>query len=339
MSTGGVAVIITAYNAEATIARSVRSALAQPPVREVFVVDDGSADGTVRVAREADDGSGRLTVLRIDVNEGPAAARNRALGRVSSPYISILDADDFLLPGRIERLFSSARGEWDFLADDIVIVPEGLAHLPLSVNERSLAARNLDFETFVRGNIARRGRARHELGFLKPLIRRAFLQAHQLRYRNALRLGEDFALYAEALLAGARFQLVSACGYVAVERAASLSSRHTTADLRALVDFDDALLREQSLSRRNRTALRKHRDSTWRRLLHREVLDRKAGGGYGPALAHLLMRPQGISHVVAQTISDKWSNARHRMGLPPARKSEPRFLVGFPQARLHVGAG
>ena len=45
----------------------------------VIVVDDASPDATADQARAGDDGSGRLKVMRLDVNGGPAAARNLAL--------------------------------------------------------------------------------------------------------------------------------------------------------------------------------------------------------------------------------------------------------------------
>src|SRR5690606_5010054 len=74
-----VCVCIAAYNAEDTIARAVDSALRQSHVTEVIVVDDASMDGTVAIARQCDDGSGRLSVIVLERNGGPSGARNRAL--------------------------------------------------------------------------------------------------------------------------------------------------------------------------------------------------------------------------------------------------------------------
>ena len=89
-------------------------------------------------------------------------------------------------------------------------------------------------EQFVLGDVNRRGALRRGLGFLKPLIRRSFLDHHQLRYDERLRLGEDYALYARALAAGARFLIVPAAGYVSVVRDDSISSRHSREDLERL---------------------------------------------------------------------------------------------------------
>ena len=182
MTKSEVCVIIAAKNAGGTIAVAIASALREPEVAEVVVVDDGSTDDTAEIARSADDGSGRLKVMRLDVNRGPSFARNAAIAGSKAPFISILDADDFFLEGRFRNLFASA--DWDFAAD-----PEFL-----------------DFERFVEGNISRRRVQRGELGFLKPVISRTFLDRHRLRYDESLRLGEDYELYARAVAHGARFR-------------------------------------------------------------------------------------------------------------------------------------
>ncbi|RUY70024.1 glycosyltransferase, partial [Mesorhizobium sp. M7A.F.Ca.CA.001.13.1.1] len=64
MTKSEVCVIIAAKNAAATIAVAIASALREPEVAEVVVVDDASTDDTAGVARSADDGSGRLSVMR-----------------------------------------------------------------------------------------------------------------------------------------------------------------------------------------------------------------------------------------------------------------------------------
>src|SRR5262249_20890106 len=119
----------------------------------------------------------------------------------------------------------------------------------------------LSFEQFVRGNVTRRGLLRRELGFLKPLIRRAFLDRHRLRYDERLRLGEDYALYARALAAGARFLLIPAEGYVSVMRDDSISSRHSREDLELLRDSDKDLIAQTSLTAGERQALKSHYQS------------------------------------------------------------------------------
>lgn len=98
-----VCVIIPAYNAKDTLARTMQSALRQTHDDiEVFVVDDGSTDGTFDYATEVADGDERVTVLR-QANAGVAAARNNALARTSCQFTSWLDADDVWHPTKIAR--------------------------------------------------------------------------------------------------------------------------------------------------------------------------------------------------------------------------------------------
>ena len=115
-----VCVIIAAKNASCTITRAIRSALREGRVAEVVVVDDGSTDNTAETSRAADDGSGRLRVLSLEMNKGPAFARNHAIAHSSAPLIAVLDADDFFLAGRFDRML--AENDWDFVADNIVFI-------------------------------------------------------------------------------------------------------------------------------------------------------------------------------------------------------------------------
>jgi len=96
-----VSILMPAYNAEKWIAGSIQSALAQDwPRIEVVVVDDGSRDGTLSVARRFE--SSRVKVISQE-NRGAAAARNTALSLAQGDYIQWLDADDLLAPTKLSR--------------------------------------------------------------------------------------------------------------------------------------------------------------------------------------------------------------------------------------------
>lgn len=264
------AVIIAAYNAEATIAAAVRSALGQPEVAEVCVVDDASADGTIAAAEAAAAGDSRLMVLKQRANAGPSAARNAAIDATRSPWLCILDADDYLLPGRTAALLAHA-DDADFIADPLIRVRSGeAAQKPAAGVD---APELIDFERFVVGNL-KPAKDALELGYLKPLMRRAFLDQHGVRYRPEMRLGEDYELYARVIALGARFRLLAdPTGYVSVERAGSLSRKHSEIDLQHLRDCDEALARLRPLSAGEAKALHRHAESVdcrlqWRLLIN-----------------------------------------------------------------------
>jgi len=96
-----VSILIPAFNAEQWIADTIRSALAQTwPAKEIIVVDDGSNDGTVAVARQFE-AEGVSVIAKS--NEGAAATRNKLFVLSRGDYIQWLDADDLLSPDKIER--------------------------------------------------------------------------------------------------------------------------------------------------------------------------------------------------------------------------------------------
>jgi len=95
-----VSVVVPAHNAERYVAATVRSVLEQRGTDlEVLVVDDGSTDRTVGEVRAIDDP--RVTVISIVASEGPGRARNIGVRRARAPYVSLLDADDLLKPGKL----------------------------------------------------------------------------------------------------------------------------------------------------------------------------------------------------------------------------------------------
>jgi succinoglycan biosynthesis protein ExoU len=269
-----VAIIIAAYNSAATIERAVRSALAEREAAEVIVIDDASKDDTLALVQAADDGSGRLKILAQAANQGPSAARNRALQVARAPWVAILDADDFFLPGRLQGLLQFA-DRADLIADNMLQVDEhaldGAGTLLLQEVE---PPRFVSFQDFVLANISGGKRERAEYGILKPLIRRSFLVSHGMLYRENMRLGEDYELYARALALGGRFLLISSeQKYVSVIRAASLSGRHTEHDLEQLRNCDDGLAEISRLSAADKAILRKHQLSIESRLQFRLLIE------------------------------------------------------------------
>jgi len=289
------------------------------------VVDDGSTDGTAETARAADDGSGRLQVLSLDRNEGPAFARNFAIAHSSAPLIAILDADDFFLRGRFERLLG--KQDWDFVADNIVFVDARSEPVDPNVPEFEAAPRFLDLRGFVEGNISKRGAARGEIGFLKPVMRRAFLDAHKLRYREELRLGEDYDLYARALLKGARYKVVHGCGYGAVVRHDSLSGKHRTLDLKRLYEADRAILASPDLTGRARHLLSLHERHIRGRYELRHFLDVKAEVGLLGAGFRALARPSALPAIVGGIVADKIDALKAPPNVAADKATGPRYLL------------
>lgn len=315
-----ICVVIAAWNAEETLGHAIQSALSQQGVTvEVVVVDDASPDGTLALARGMAGADPRLRVLAQDANAGPSAARNRALDVARAEYVTILDSDDAMEPDRLAGLLAIARGGgWDIVADDLYKVA---SHAPGAARDRLFSAAQigeqaLDFAGFVRGNLTRLHGGRGELGFLKPLIRRAFLEEHGLRYDADMRLGEDYALYATALARGARFCLTDPLGYCALVRPDSLSGKHRAADLAGLVRADKVLAREPALTGADRRILREHEIETQKRWRWLWLIEAVKSRDLAAAARCFAAPPS----VIADLIGKLWEQVLVRSGIGLRRK-------------------
>jgi hypothetical protein len=103
-----VSVVVPAFNAEATLRRSLCSIAAQDyPTLEILIVDDGSTDSTAAVAERFCVAEPRARLLRKD-NGGVASARNHGLAHASGDFIAPVDSDDLWHPGKISRQMRAA---------------------------------------------------------------------------------------------------------------------------------------------------------------------------------------------------------------------------------------
>lgn len=104
-----VSVIIPLYNAENYVGQTLRSALAQTwPNKEVLVINDGSTDQSLQVARQFEQSN--LKVVD-QPNQGASAARNHGLRLAQGDYVQFLDADDLLSPNKIEAQLALLGGK------------------------------------------------------------------------------------------------------------------------------------------------------------------------------------------------------------------------------------
>ena len=103
-----VAVLIPAYNEEKVIERTVRAALnSNYPNLYVIVIDDGSKDRTLEVARDAfatEAAAGKVLILGKK-NSGKAEALNYGIEHIGDAELFVgIDADTIIAPDAISRL-------------------------------------------------------------------------------------------------------------------------------------------------------------------------------------------------------------------------------------------
>ena len=84
-------VVMPCFNEAATITQVMGSVLASPFTAELIVVDDGSTDGTLSLAREVDDP--RVRILAQPNNRGKGAALRRGFSEAQARFVIVQDAD------------------------------------------------------------------------------------------------------------------------------------------------------------------------------------------------------------------------------------------------------
>jgi len=123
-----ISVILPAYNAEKTLAEAVTSTLNQTHKDlEVILIDDGSQDGTLALARDLAKIDPRIRVYARH-HEGLPAALNYGLSQARGAWIARMDADDIMLPRRLkaqlEYIRNSCRPNETILGSQVEIFSE-----------------------------------------------------------------------------------------------------------------------------------------------------------------------------------------------------------------------
>lgn len=114
-------VVVPTYNGAQHLAATLDALAAQTIPPQVLVVDDGSSDDSVLIARSHPVSA---TVLE-QPNRGVAAARNRGLAVASTTYVAFSDQDDLWHPRRVEVLLG--------LADETGAAAVGTAEQPFAL--------------------------------------------------------------------------------------------------------------------------------------------------------------------------------------------------------------
>ena len=314
-------IIIAAWNAADTVGRSVASARSQDGIcAQTIVVDDASSDGTLAALDAHPD----LFLERLAENGGPAAARNRGLDCATGNWVAVLDSDDTMAEGRLRRMIDLGEAEQ---ADVVLgnfrkVTPEGqpVEQAPFLSAVASQDATRWDLERYLSGNqVSRRSRS---LGYLKPVIRRAFLEENGIRYNRSLRNGEDCHLIFECLLAGARVLFDPQADYFYTVRPGSVSHRATPAHIDALIAADDALvaLHGARLSQAERALFRSRRRNLSDMVETERVMHALRDGHVADGLSALRRQPRLARRVLRQLTE----SLRNRLGarLLPRRVPE-----------------
>jgi glycosyltransferase involved in cell wall biosynthesis len=119
-------VIIPAYNASLYIRECISSVLGQPNYAaflDIIIVIDGSTDDTLDVIKKAILGREAVVQIIVQNNMGLSAARNTGIAKVTSEYVTFLDADDVWHPDYLSTIIPLLdRGDVDLIEYDAFLL-------------------------------------------------------------------------------------------------------------------------------------------------------------------------------------------------------------------------
>lgn len=132
-------------NCESTVRPAIRSLLKQTYENwELWLLDDGSIDGTVNIVREFNDS--RINVISDGQNLGLAARLNQAVGLARGKYFARMDGDDISYPARLARqvAFLESRQDVDLLGCGAVVFDgkgRAVGRLPTNLEHSEICAK------------------------------------------------------------------------------------------------------------------------------------------------------------------------------------------------------
>lgn len=180
-----VSLIVPVYNAEKTLPALLDSIRTQRfRDFEVIFSEDAGTDGSVALLEDFCRTSGlSCRLLRQSVNQGAAAARNRAMDVAQGEYLAFADADDRLEPQLLEQAVQAAQSSagpvdlvgWDWTLD---------------LNRRGRTMRQADYRTPLEAfrNLTG-GTMRWNLWLF--LVRRDLVERNAIRFIPGADIGED----------------------------------------------------------------------------------------------------------------------------------------------------
>lgn len=137
-----VTIVIPAYQAGRYIGEMMDSVLPEvAESTEILIVNDGSTDNTAEILARYDDP--RIRVLTQD-NQGVVAALNYGLEQARGAFVARLDADDWLVPGRIDAQLAVMAADPDVVCvgtDYVLVFEDGAESAPIRMPESDRACR------------------------------------------------------------------------------------------------------------------------------------------------------------------------------------------------------
>lgn len=177
------------YNAEAYLEDAIKSVLAQTFQEwELILVDDGSSDGSLDIAKKYEQLDSRVLVISDGLNKKLPTRLNEIIKEAKFDFIARMDADDLMDVERLEKqyAFLSANPEYDLVTTGMYSIDQSNEVLGKRLPENRIMQAN------------------EILGGLTNLLHASMLAKKEWCLRNPYRednaLAEDYELWLSAAI-------------------------------------------------------------------------------------------------------------------------------------------
>jgi glycosyltransferase involved in cell wall biosynthesis len=151
----GVTIVIPVFNRENILGLTLESVVKQTYTNyRCIIVDDGSTDSTVSVARKFQNADERISVIENPQNSGACYCRNLGLSMARSEYIVFLDSDDIWCPCFLEMMLGSleAANGFDAAACQALVYEDEIGDM--SGTRFAGVSAPINFERYIREEVA-----------------------------------------------------------------------------------------------------------------------------------------------------------------------------------------
>ncbi len=196
-------IIIPVYNCENYIERCVESILSQGLVDyEIILIDDGSTDNSGTICEQL---ALKTSFIRLyhKANGGAGSARNLGISNASGEYIWFIDADDFLEPNSVAKLFNLIEtNKLDILQIGYSFVYADMSRICFRkvVNSEVLTPQNYMKKGLFNGSAC-------QFIFSKSLL------AENITFDEEIEIGQDGIFFIQLFVRASRVQRVDYRGY------------------------------------------------------------------------------------------------------------------------------
>ena len=195
-----VSVIIPAHNSEDYIAQTLASVLSQSLTDiELIVVDDGSTDQTATIVEKSACHDDRLRLIRQE-NQYAGVARNKGMETAEGKYLYFLDADDWIEPKALEKMYLSAES----LCSDIVVArSEGFDNQTGDTWLIDYALNGVPFDTLISPSFYADRLFQRFMGWpWDKLYRAEFIRSSGLQFQPLRTTNDAYFVFSSLMLAG-----------------------------------------------------------------------------------------------------------------------------------------